>query len=107
MLHRNRIVRKKKENDVPVGYVWSSLYKKSLWKDVRFPVGYKYEDSWTTPEILIKAKEVVTYPGSIYNYYENEGSFMHSEMTVKEYQMRLALYDHLILLYEENKLPKR
>ena len=97
----------KKENDVPVGYVWSSLYKKSLWKDVRFPVGYKYEDSWTTPEILIKAKEVVTYPGSIYNYYENEGSFMHSEMTVKEYQMRLALYDHLILLYEENKLPKK
>ena len=97
----------KKENGVPVGYVWSSLYKKSLWKDVRFPVGYKYEDSWTTPEILIKAKEVVTYPGSIYNYYENEGSFMHSEMTVKEYQMRLALYDHLILLYEENKLPKK
>lgn len=97
----------KKENDVPVGYVWSSLYKKSLWKDVRFPVGYKYEDSWTTPEILIKAKKVVTYPGSIYNYYENEGSFMHSEMTVKEYQMRLALYDHLILLYEENKLPKK
>ena len=46
-------------------------------------------------------------PGSIYNYYENEGSFMHSEMTVKEYQMRLALYDHLILLYEENKLPKK
>lgn len=34
-------------------------------------------------------------------------SFMHSEMTVKEYQMRLALYDHLILLYEENKLPKK
>ena len=32
---------------------------------------------------------------------------MHSEMTVKEYQMRLALYDHLILLYEENKLPKK
>ena len=43
-----------------------------------------------TPEILIKAKKVVTYPGSIYNYYENEGSFMHSEMTVKEYQMRFG-----------------
>ena len=106
MLHRNRIVRKKRKRR-PCRLCVVELYKKSLWKDVRFPVGYKYEDSWTTPEILIKAKEVVTYPGSIYNYYENEGSFMHSEMTVKEYQMRLALYDHLILLYEENKLPKK
>lgn len=80
--------------------------RKAYGKMCGFPVGNNMKIRDYSGN-FIKAKEVVTYPGSIYNYYENEGSFMHSEMTVKEYQMRLALYDHLILLYEENKLPKK
>lgn len=73
--------------------VWSGLYKKALFDDIRFPVGKVYEDSYVTPQILAISKKIVylDYPG--YIYYMRDDSIMHSGLS----EDKVAAYD----LYKE------
>lgn len=38
-------------------HVWSGLYKKELFRDIKFPDGKVYEDNYVTPMILNKAEK--------------------------------------------------
>ena len=69
--------------------IWSGLYKKELFEDIRFPVGKIYEDGYVTPKILARSSKIVflDYPG--YVYYMREGSYMHSTLSNE----KIAAYD--------------
>ena len=54
--------------------VWNKLYKKSLFKDLRFPVGKYYEDSVITPTLVHAARRVYFKNDVLYHYRYRKGS---------------------------------
>lgn len=56
---------------------WNKMYKASLFKKVKFPVGKWYEDLGTTPKLtLVNNYSIVNE--SLYNYVQNSSSIMHT-----------------------------
>lgn len=53
-------------------YAWNKLYSRGLFDDVRFPVGQSYEDLWTLPELLFRAKKIATISKGSYHYFYND-----------------------------------
>lgn len=54
--------------------LWCKLYRSSLWKDVRMPIGKLNEDDYTTWKLYYKANTVVVTDLKLYyNFVNNEG----------------------------------
>lgn len=55
---------------------WNKIYRRSLFKNIKYPVGKFYEDSFTTYKLFEKARSISYLPASLYNYVETEGSIV-------------------------------
>ena len=54
-------------------YAWNKIYRRELFDDdTRFPVGKLFEDAWTLPLLLKKARRVATTSVGMYYYCHNE-----------------------------------
>lgn len=60
------------------------LYRKSLFKDIRYPVGKLHEDRYTTYKVLFKFEKtsVVNYP--LYYYFVNDEGIVHSSWSPRK-----------------------
>ena len=67
------------------------LYLKSLFDDIRFPVGKLHEDVFTTYKVFLKAERVYYGDKLVYYYYHRPGSIMQSEFTIKRLHIIEAL----------------
>jgi glycosyltransferase involved in cell wall biosynthesis len=55
-------------------FAWNKIYHRSLFDDVRYPVGKIFEDVYTLPLLLQKAQRVVTTARGLYHYtYNRQG----------------------------------
>jgi len=52
-------------------YAWNKIYRRCLFEGVRFPVGRVFEDVWTLPLLLARARRVATTDKGLYHYYYN------------------------------------
>ena len=86
------------ENNCGYIVIWNKLYKKNLWKEIRYPVGVIYEDEAVIHHIFSECKKVVTFPDELYYYRQVVGSVMHSGRNEKNVDKYLALADRLIFL---------
>lgn len=59
-------------------FAWAKLFRKSLWGDIRFPLGVLMEDLYTIPPIFYRAKTILLVPDRLYFYCENAGSIMNA-----------------------------
>ncbi len=59
-------------------HAWGKLYKRSLFKNVRFPVGRLYEDAGTTYKLIAKSKKVTVSSAKKYYYLQRQGSITKS-----------------------------
>lgn len=76
--------------------VWNKLYKKSLYENLRFPIGKINEDEFTTYKVFYNTKKnVVVTNEPLYFYRYNENSIMGKKYNIK----RLDVLD----AYEERK----
>lgn len=57
--------------------VWNKLYKRSLFEDIRFPVGRLHEDEFITYLIAEKANRIAVIPDKLYYYRHRPTSIMH------------------------------
>ena len=55
---------------------WNKMYRRSLFDDISYSEGEKYEDTLTTYKLLSKAGKVAYVPESLYVYRERAGSIM-------------------------------
>lgn len=55
---------------------WGKLYKKSLFKDVRYPFGKIHDDEFTTYKLIYNAKRIVVSNKKLYFYYLHDASSM-------------------------------
>lgn len=61
------------------GCVWNKVYKKNIWKNVRFPDIKKAEDLFVSFDIIFKAKKIIATSKIFYNYNKlNETSLTHT-----------------------------
>ncbi|MDO5348237.1 MAG: glycosyltransferase family 2 protein, partial [Bacillota bacterium] len=56
----------------------NKLFKKTLFEDIKFPLGIWYEDLGCIPIVLSKAQRVVKVNKAFYNYFQREGSIMNT-----------------------------
>ncbi|MCL6263662.1 glycosyltransferase family 2 protein [Craterilacuibacter sp. RT1T] len=61
-------------------YSWARVYKRELWKNIRFPIGRRFEDLATTPLLYFKAnpKKILSIGDAIYLYRINPNGITHN-----------------------------
>lgn len=69
---------------------WNKLFKTSLLKDIRFPVGRKIDDEFFTYKLICNAKKVVNINDCLYNYRMRKTSVMNDNY---EYNLVLDRID--------------
>jgi len=73
-------------------YACNKIYRSSLFKQVRYPKGKVFEDAYTLPVLLKKARKVKTTSKGFYHYCWNEQSIT---ATATGQQLRQLLKAHL------------
>lgn len=82
----------------------AKLYKKELWNDIEFPVGYLHEDLVTTYKVFLKTDRIVFFNSDTYGYRFNGNGINHSAANDKKV-MTLSLLDEMV--YEIGRYEKR
>ncbi len=88
-------------------YPWSRVYKRELFSDISFPLGFTFEDPSVIPFLFIKSKNILIVDDYLYNYRENLSSITRSIDKEKIYKNMLSI-DNLLKIYcaQENSLFK-
>ncbi|EKR9295957.1 glycosyltransferase family 2 protein, partial [Enterococcus faecalis] len=79
-------------------YAWNKVYRKSLFKEVRFPEGKLYEDMVPIYQVSKKARQITFIDIAGIYYYQNENSIVHQRFKEKQYdniQQRKILLENV------------
>ena len=68
---------------------WNKLYKKSLFKGVKFPDGKNHEDNFTTYKLYFKSEKVSFIESPLYNYVRRKKSITKKEKTISRLNAKL------------------
>ena len=60
--------------DIIFNYAWNKIFKRSLFENVRFPIGRLYEDNAVTYLLVIKAHSLFVSDEMLYNYVRRNDS---------------------------------
>lgn len=85
---------------------WGKLYKKELFKGLRYPEGKIHEDEFVTYKLFAQAEKIVYLDVALYYYLIREQSIMHAAFSRKSL-VRLEAYSERINYFEnigESKL---
>lgn len=109
------LLRRTMEYDDGYSYVvvWNKMYKRELFKDLKFKYGQLYEDEWISHHLYLEIKKVYLVDTPLYHYVQRKKSIMNSDLdfnkinTQREYQLdRIRLYkdrdEHLYQLASIN-----
>lgn len=81
--------------------LWSKLFKKELFSEIRFPKMRRYEDTAITYKIFDKCNKVCYIGESKYNYIRREGSTMDNARKYINID-EIYIYDQMYKFLEEN-----
>lgn len=62
---------------------WGKLYKKSLFKDIKFPIGKIHEDEYITYKLIYRSNKIVLTTEPLYYYWQRSDSIMGSGFNIK------------------------
>ena len=86
-------------------YAWGKLYHKSVFDDVRYPVGKNFEDTFTTYKVLHKCEKIAYTDLPLYYYLRNETGISRSPWNTSELVIFDAMQEQM-QFYKENGLQK-
>ena len=86
-------------------YAWGKLYHKSVFCDVRFPIGKIFEDTFTTYKVLHKCEKIAYTELQLYYYFQNEQGISHSLWKPAELVIFDAMQEQM-QFYKEKGLQK-
>ncbi|MPM21155.1 hypothetical protein SDC9_67598 [bioreactor metagenome] len=87
-------------DDSLTSYMWCKLYKKELFKEVRFIEGYSFEDLAILHELVHNAKRISYLRECLYYYFINPKGMVANLTAKNEYDHFIAWYRRLIFLRE-------
>ena len=82
--------------------VWNKMYKTSIIKNMKFPVGKIHEDEFFTYKVLDRCENVFVIKECLYNYRKNFDGIMLSKYNIKRLDVLDALAERIIF-YQEKK----
>lgn len=84
-------------NTIEMGYIiaWNKLYKKYIFKNLRFPVGKINEDYYLMHRIIYKCQSIMCITEKLYYYVQTDNSIMRSKFTARRMDIADALYDQI------------
>lgn len=88
--------------DVCYEVVISMIFHKSVFDDLRFPVGLIYEDSYIYYDLIKNAGKITFIDTVLYYYYLSSNSIMRSDFSIKKYDILSAFDRKLAVLTENN-----
>lgn len=86
-------------------YAWGKLYHKSMFDDVRYPIGKNFEDTFTTYKVLHKCEKIAYTDLQLYYYLRNEQGISRSPWKPSELVIFDAMQEQL-QFYKEKGLEK-
>ena len=83
---------------------WGKVYEKSLFENIKYPVGRYHEDEFTTYKVCYEAKKVAYTKSQMYFYRQREGSIM-AKMSLKRVtDIHDALKEQVDFFYGHNEI---
>ena len=86
-------------------YAWGKLYHKSVFEDIRYPIGKIFEDTFTTYKVLHKCEKIAYTELQLYYYFQNDQGISHSPWKPSELVIFDAMQEQLNF-YKEKGLQK-
>ena len=86
-------------------YAWNKLYHKSVFEDIRYPIGKIFEDTFTTYKVLHKCEKIAYTELQLYYYFQNDQGISHSPWKPSELVIFDAMQEQLNF-YKEKGLQK-
>ncbi|MBR6918161.1 MAG: glycosyltransferase family 2 protein [Clostridia bacterium] len=77
---------------------WSKMYHRSIFDDIRYPVGRLFEDCFIYHLILDKIDKLVYVGKTLYYYYIRTDSIMHEQYKLKNTDIVDAVYQRAVFL---------
>lgn len=74
---------------------WNKLYKREIFKDLRYKHGIIHEDEYIIHRILYKCEKVVYIKSPLYFYMQRDGSIMQKRTQITRIDYLLALSDRI------------
>lgn len=87
--------RMSQENGVVLVVAWNKLYKKDLFKNLRYKEGIIHEDECIVHRILYAAKKINYIHEKLYFYLQRDGSIMNNITNIKRIDYWFALSDRI------------
>lgn len=96
------LLRMEKSGERGEAYIvaWNKIYKRELWRTVRFPEGKIYEDAFVMPELYYACKKIVLTNSCLYVYRRREGSITAAQKE-KYAHFHFEMLEHKGNFYEE------
>lgn len=85
-----------------VQIAWNKLYRRTLFAQLRYPVGKLNEDFFVIPEICLNTRKAAVVPEVLYYYVQRSGSIMGKNSTLRHYDGAQAAYRYWNCLVENN-----
>ena len=88
-------------------YTWGKLYRRAVFKDIRFKEGIHYEDIHFMPYVLLKCNKVVYIPEVVYNYIFHQESISNNDTySRKRYLDSFEIWEEHLEFYKNNDFPE-
>ena len=101
IVKKNEVMKKLACEDIQ-DYAWNKLYKKSLFKNIKYPLGFTWEDVGTTYRLFEEANVICLTDFIGYFYFQRESSIIHvpsKKATYDIFCMRYNKYNFLKTKY--------
>ncbi len=92
------------QHNVNAIVAWGKLYKKELFRKIRYPVGKIHEDEFTTYKLLFATEKVAVVEAPLYFYFQNESSIMGASWSPKRLDALTAFRERLFFLKSKKLL---
>ncbi|MBO7253358.1 MAG: glycosyltransferase family 2 protein [Oscillospiraceae bacterium] len=75
---------------------WNKLYAKSLFGDIRYPLGKLHEDEFTTYRLVFSTDKIAYNPAALYAYYQNDQGIMLSKWNPRRLHILEAVEQQIV-----------
>ena len=92
-----------KYSEFNTSVAWGRMYKKELFRNIRFPVGRFHEDEFVTYKLLFVCDKIAITTFHMYYYYINDSGITATKMSLKRMIDQLDALEEQYQYYFENR----